>query len=145
MKKIHLFWLLPIVSFLISDGESYARDIISLAHKNKVQLIATDETFDELREALKASRIKKLTSYKPAKIGSFIAWYQHAAQFISVPKEEHPSITSRDPKDTIYLLISELSNADFLITVDKDLLILKKVGQTHIVTPESFMKKQKTI
>ncbi len=135
-----------IVSFLISDGKSYARDIISLAHKNKVQLIATNETFNELREALKATKIKKLTSYKPAKIGSFVAWYQHNAQFISIDnKMMHPSILSRDPKDNLYLLVAEISKTDFLITVDKDLLVLKQVGQTQIVTPERFIEKQKNI
>lgn len=134
-----------IVSFLISDGESYARDIISLAHKNRVQLITTDEGFNELREALKASKIKKLTSYKPAKTGSFIAWYQYNAQFIPGAKDKRPSITSRDPKDNLYLILAEMSKADYLITVDKDLLVLKQVGQTQIVTPQTFIKKQKYV
>ncbi|MDR1142571.1 MAG: putative toxin-antitoxin system toxin component, PIN family [Planctomycetaceae bacterium] len=40
----------------------------------------------------------------------------------------------RDPKDNFLLALAKEGNADYLITGDKDLLILKKYGKTKIVT-----------
>jgi len=40
----------------------------------------------------------------------------------------------RDDKDNFLLALAKDSNADFLITGDKDLLILKKFEDTSIVT-----------
>lgn len=46
---------------------------------------------------------------------------------------------SRDPNDNFLLDLAMESQADFLITGDKDLLILKKVGTTHIIRPVDFV------
>jgi putative PIN family toxin of toxin-antitoxin system len=40
----------------------------------------------------------------------------------------------RDPKDNFLLALAKDGNADYLITGDKDLLILKKYGKTKIIT-----------
>lgn len=47
---------------------------------------------------------------------------------------------SRDPKDDMLLAISLVGEADYLITGDKDLLILRKFGKTQIVTPRAFLQ-----
>jgi len=46
----------------------------------------------------------------------------------------------RDPKDDFLLGLSKLSNADFLVTGDNDLLELKIYHKTKIVTIEEFEK-----
>ena len=54
-----------------------------------------------------------------------------------------PRITphqSRDPKDDMLLALCLAGNADYLITGDKDLLVLRKFGTTTIVTPKQFIK-----
>lgn len=48
---------------------------------------------------------------------------------------------SRDPKDDMLLALSLAGHADFLITGDKDLLVLQKFGDTKIVTPKQFLDK----
>lgn len=50
-----------------------------------------------------------------------------------------PSVLSRDLNDTMYLVLAEVSNADFLVTVDKDLLVLKEIKNTKIVKPKEFI------
>lgn len=47
---------------------------------------------------------------------------------------------SRDPHDDMFLDISVVSNALFLITGDDDLLLLKTIESTKIVTPKQFLK-----
>ena len=47
----------------------------------------------------------------------------------------------RDPKDNFLLALAKDSNADFLITGDKDLLILEKFENTIICTLTDFIDK----
>jgi uncharacterized protein len=53
----------------------------------------------------------------------------------------HTSIhKSRDPKDDMLLALSLAGRADFLITGDKDLLVMRTFDKTHIVTPRIFLE-----
>ena len=45
----------------------------------------------------------------------------------------------RDPKDLYLLALAKVSNADFLLTGDKDLLILERHEQTRIISFSGFM------
>lgn len=47
---------------------------------------------------------------------------------------------SRDPKDNFLLAAALTANADYLITGDKDLLILDKIGTTRILKPAQFIE-----
>jgi len=47
----------------------------------------------------------------------------------------------RDEKDNMILALCGEGNADYLITGDKDLLILKKYKKTKILTPKEFLLK----
>lgn len=49
------------------------------------------------------------------------------------------ALTSRDPKDDMLLALSLAGHADYLITGDKDLLVLRAIGDTNIVTPKQFI------
>lgn len=129
-----------IISVLVSDNNSYGRDILTLAYSKKIDLVTTKEIFEELRTTSKSEDIKRLTRYKPAKFGSFIAWYKYNAMFITIPSDQQSPEISRDKNDVMYLLLARVSKADYIITIDKDLLVLKKVGGTLIVDPEKFMK-----
>jgi len=46
----------------------------------------------------------------------------------------------RDKKDNQILALCLAGDADFLITGDKDLLSLKKFGDTKILKPKEFLK-----
>ncbi len=45
----------------------------------------------------------------------------------------------RDPKDDMFLECAEIANAEFLITGDKDLLVMKAHGRTRIITPADYI------
>jgi uncharacterized protein len=55
---------------------------------------------------------------------------------------ESKSIVSacRDPKDNYLLALAKDGNADFLITGDRDLLVLERFDLTQIVTYQDFLK-----
>lgn len=128
-----------IISAQISSKESYTKDILRLAYEFKLTLITSSEAFAELKEALKAEKLKKFSSYKHEKSGAFIAWFKYNAQFVDISPTLIPSVLSRDINDTMYLVLAEVSNADFLVTVDKDLLVLKEIKNTKIVKPKEFI------
>jgi len=46
--------------------------------------------------------------------------------------------TSRDPSDDHILALAQLSEANYIITGDEDLLVLKTYGNTPIVLPRQF-------
>ncbi|HCS49103.1 MAG: putative toxin-antitoxin system toxin component, PIN family [Candidatus Aminicenantes bacterium RBG_19FT_COMBO_58_17] len=49
----------------------------------------------------------------------------------------------RDKEDLHILGLAEKMQADFIVTGDRDLLVLKKYRQTSIVTPREFWEKEK--
>lgn len=49
----------------------------------------------------------------------------------------------RDPKDNFLLALALDSKADFLVTGDKDLLVLRTIGKTQIVTLKEFLSRMK--
>lgn len=50
----------------------------------------------------------------------------------------------RDPKDNQILDLCASGNADYLVTGDKDLLILRKFENTSILNPKQFLKMLKS-
>ncbi len=44
----------------------------------------------------------------------------------------------RDPEDDKILACAKQTHADYLVTGDQDLLVIKQYGRTKIVTPRSF-------
>jgi putative PIN family toxin of toxin-antitoxin system len=47
---------------------------------------------------------------------------------------------TRDPKDDKFVACALVGDADYLITEDKDLLVLQVVGDVRIVTPYGFLR-----
>lgn len=114
------------ISFLISKNYSFLDNYIE---NGKVKLIFSEELFSEfitVAERPKFSRffspndIKKLISY----IDKFGTLYQ-----VSTDINE-----CRDIKDNFLLNLAIDSNADYLITGDSDLLDLKSIHNTRIIT-----------
>ncbi|MBI4226541.1 putative toxin-antitoxin system toxin component, PIN family [Candidatus Roizmanbacteria bacterium] len=128
-----------VIAFLLSKSKSNLTQIIKLAKDKKFALLVCKEIFSELQITLQSEKIKKFSGYKSNIIARFIAWYKYNAVFIS--QEKLGKIKqSRDLKDNIYIHLANQINADYLISNDKDLLVLKNIGKTKITTPEQFIK-----
>jgi putative PIN family toxin of toxin-antitoxin system len=61
-------------------------------------------------------------------------------QFIEVAQVFSDVELCRDPKDNFLLNLALDSKADFLITGDKDLLVLVKIGETSIMNMKDFLE-----
>ena len=75
---------------------------------------------------------------KPAEIAEFRNIFLERSEVfgISIIKK-----VVRDVKDDYLIALAKKSKADFLITGDKDLLVLKKTGKTEITTLSDFLQR----
>ena len=118
------------ISFLLSKKLDF---IDSLLDNEKVQLIFSKELLEEIIEVSSRSKLKKFFKKEDIKlIFNIIERYAVLVPVTSVVTE------CRDKKDDFLLSLAKDSNADFLLTGDKDLLILKKIYRTQIITISDF-------
>ncbi len=128
-----------IVAFLLSTGKNFVREIIRQAKNGKIKLIASKETISELKKTLAHQSIKRLPNYKSHLVASFVAWYQYNVVYYSL-KDKKIFKELRDVKDNIFLQLALVSKAKYIITGDKDLLVVKRIKSTKIITTEDFFK-----
>ncbi len=129
-----------VLSHLLSRGNNNTAQIFKLAKSKKIILAICKETLRELKIKLSSYEIKKLPQYRASLNAIFIAWYQYNAKMYRL-RSTDIKFNVRDPNDCMYLQLALISRADYLLSGDKDLLILEKVGKTCITQPKVFMKK----
>ena len=128
-----------IIAGLLSSRNNYTRYIFKLADLNKIEFAVSQETLLELKTVITSDQIKKYTSKRNHIIAPFINKYQHTSKIFKC----NPKLTSsklRDHNDNIFIQLASISKAPYLVTGDKDLLILKSLEKTLIVKPEEFVK-----
>lgn len=94
-------------------------------------LVVSKFLFNELEEKL----TKKLKIPK-ARVSEVLELYARCSRMV-VPGEVSNE-ACRDPEDLLVLGTCSASGADYLVTGDKDLLVLGSFGATGIVSPRSF-------
>jgi len=132
-----------LLSFLLSKRETNVRNIIKLGYKKELEFAISRETYSELTRTIATNKTKKSNFYNQGTVGKFIVWYKHNTkkfEFI----DYRPTLQLRDPNDNMFLSLAATSKADYLISLDKDLLELMSVEGTKIVTPREFMNVFKT-
>jgi putative PIN family toxin of toxin-antitoxin system len=102
----------------------------------KFQFVSSDELTGEIKDTLKKQRLQKY--FNPGQVENF--WYQFNALVTTVSVTSTVSIC-RDPNDNFLLALAKDSLADFLITGDKDLLVLGLFENTIICTLTDFIDK----
>jgi len=118
------------ISFLLSKKFNF---IDRLLDNGKVELIFCNELLAELVEVASRPKLRKFfTSEDWELIFEIIDSY---AIYVSVVS----SVTiCRDAKDNFLLSLAKDSKADYLLTGDNDLLVLKSFGGTQIITIRDF-------
>jgi putative PIN family toxin of toxin-antitoxin system len=106
---------------------------IEVVFGEKYRLMVSEELFDDLERAINkphlARRINR-TDYD-----ELVSKLRSVAELVDV----HSVVEiCRDPKDNFLLALAKDGNADYLITGDNDLLVLKKFEKTKIVTLSDF-------
>ena len=96
--------------------------------------MVSEELFNDLESAIrKPYPAKKIVRSEYEK---FVSDLRSIAEFVEV----HSIVEiCRDPKDNFLLALAKDGNADYLITGDKDLTVLKEFEKTKIVTLKEFI------
>jgi len=118
------------ISFLLSKRIDF---IDNLLNGKNVRLIFCQELLAELLEVSARPKLKKFFTPNDKKlIFNIIERY---AEYVIVTSNVN---LCRDDKDNFLLSLAKDSKADFLITGDKDLLVLKTFEETRIVTVSEY-------
>ena len=133
-----------LIAFLLSRGRNNCQKIIHLAKKKHIRLVASKETIRELKRVLSLSTVKGLPGYKAHIIASFVAWYQHNVEYFSINNIPLKQVI-RDKNDTVFLRLAVTSRAKYIITGDEDILTIKKIEKTLIISTSQFFELEKQL
>jgi putative PIN family toxin of toxin-antitoxin system len=103
---------------------------------NEYELVLSPAIIREVLEVLHRPQLRaKLPQITQLDLTVLIALFEQA-QVVEPP--EVPAI-ARDPKDDKFLACARAANAHFLVTEDKDLLVLEMYDETQICQPAEFI------
>lgn len=122
------------ISFLLAS--SYSR-IDSLLKNNNIVLLLSQELIDEFIAVAQRPKFKKYFSLYD--LEELLTTMRTKAEFVAVTSS---LAICRDPKDDFLLSLAKDGKATHLLTGDKDLLALKKVGRTKILTITEYAYRQ---
>ena len=130
-QEIHVIFDANIwISFAI--GKRLSELKVAFAH-SQVKIFVCRKLLREVGETLKKP---KLLAYITPDRKNMLLEIMQACQYVNVSEQTN---TVRDPKDNYLLDMASTINADYLITGDKDLLVIKNHQHTNIVSFVSFM------
>ncbi|MBK3735898.1 putative PIN family toxin of toxin-antitoxin system [Azospirillum brasilense] len=96
--------------------------------------VVSDATLAELREVLMRPDFER---YRPAaERAAFLDAFAAEARRVEPAPVER---LCRDPDDDMFLAVALAADADWLVTVDRQLLSVRQVGRTRILRPERFL------
>ncbi len=120
------------ISFLISNNLS---QIDSLIKSRTLTLIFSNESLEEFIDVIQRPKLSKYFTIIDTQ--QILQLFDDFGELISVKSNIE---ICRDAKDNFLLNLSLDGKADYLITGDKDLLVLGKIGNTEIIKFTDFTK-----
>jgi putative PIN family toxin of toxin-antitoxin system len=124
-------------AFLAKTGA--AARVLDLALTESVYLSVSEAIIAETRNVLLTyERIRQRYTYTDDDVEGFCARLGQAFTLLTV----FPSVSGvcRDPNDDMVLACAMAAEAQYLVTRDKDLLVLQQYEGIAIVTPEAFLE-----
>ena len=121
------------ISFLINNDYSKLEKIII---EHEATLLLSNELIEELITVLSRPKFKKYISNED--LNTLMLFFNEFGELVNVTSKVK---LSRDANDDFLLSLAIDGKANFLITGDKDLLVLKKINKTKIITITDFLKK----
>ena len=120
------------ISFLITHK---LNSLDKLFSADKLQLLFSEELLEEFLDVANRPKFKKY--FTKDDITHIIKFLNENAELIKVTSDVK---ICRDENDNFLLNLALDSKADYLITGDKDLLILGSIKETIILTFQDFLK-----
>ncbi len=122
------------ISFLIGKNLKGLQNQID---SQFIKIITCSEQLHELSEVFKKPKIKKY--FADEQIIEFFELLDESSEIIAITTVSN---ICRDSKDNYLVSLAIDSNADYLISGDKDLLVLNKIGETNVIKFTDFNKIQ---
>jgi putative PIN family toxin of toxin-antitoxin system len=110
--------------------------LTELLRTQKIELVLSEQLRTELTEVTGRKKFRKYFSEQ--KVDELLKLMDFLGTDYKV--NEYPNIC-RDPKDNFLLGLINVSQADFLVTGDQDLLILNPFGRAEIIEPNQLLEK----
>lgn len=121
------------ISFLISSSFI---ELDNLFRTGNIILLFSEESLEEFVEVVQRPRLQK---YFPKKdLEKLLQLFDEYAELVEVKSK---LTICRDPKDDFLLNLAIDGKADFLVTGDKDLLVIKKIKSTEILSFRKFLNR----
>ncbi len=118
------------ISFLLTKKYDFI-DVLLL--KQKITLVFSEELMEEFVDVARRPKLKSFFLF--SELEDLLQLIALHAEYCLV----HSTVNAcRDDKDNFLLALAKDSQADYLITGDKDLLVLEKFGNTRIITMSEF-------
>lgn len=118
------------ISYLISRRLG---KIDELLESNDLVLLFSEELLEEFIEV--ARRPKFRSYFSNEDVEELLNLFDEVGEIIEVTSEVE---ICRDSKDNFLLALAKDGNADFLLTGDVDLMVIKKFEQTEILSYSAF-------
>ena len=127
-----------IISALVTPSEnSPASLIIQALFWQQFTLLLPQELREEIvKTVVEKKRLRKTVTI--SHIETMMTLLARQAEQMPPIGAKIPAV-SRDPKDDYLPAYALVAKADYLVTGDKDLLVLKQVGQVKILSPKDFV------
>jgi putative PIN family toxin of toxin-antitoxin system len=116
------------ISFLIGKKLKSLKQRLNDA---SVELIFAEQNILEIKIVTSRKKFRKY--FDQNQVDDLIHFIQTTGRVYQI--NEVPKVC-RDPKDDFLLELAKISNADFLVTGDKDLIDMRSIGETAIITVE---------
>jgi len=121
------------ISFLITKNYT---DLENLIRSQNVVLIFSEELLEEFLEVTRRQKFLKYFSKRDTE--KLLNTFDKFAELVEITSKLK---ICRDEKDNFLLDLAVDGNVDYLITGDKDLLILDRIKKTQILTYQEFFEK----
>lgn len=118
------------ISFLIGKKLSRLKEFI---FNGSITLIITDQLIEEIRIVTQRKKLKKY--FPKNSVKELLELLDLVAENVSI-RPKH--FVVRDPKDNFLLDLIDYSQADYLVTGDKDLLEHNPFKTAQIIKPAAF-------
>ena len=118
------------ISYLISNKFIKLDELMTAG---QITFLFSQESLEEFVEV--ASRPKFEKYFSREDLTNLILYFDSYGEIVEVTSDID---ICRDPKDNFLLNLAKDGNADFLITGDKDLLVLEQLEDTTILTYRDF-------
>ena len=123
------------VSFIISNKLNLLDPLLLTGN---ARLLFSVELITEIQETIAKPKLKKYFG-----TNALEEMFSVFEPFVDLIKVKSIVTVCRDPKDNFLLALAKDGKADYLLTGDNDLLVIKKFGKTKITTIANFFETMK--